>query len=229
MPLLSEQDRQNVGGRLAAITTPVTLLFFTQTFGAPETAFIAKRIVDELATLSDQLSVEEVNFILDKDRAAQYGVEGVPAIVLLRNGEDTGIRFLGAPAGYEFASLVDAAVLAGSADSGLSEDSKSLIAKHITEPAEILVFVTPTCPHCPKAVTLAHRMAAESPLIRATCVDATEFLELSQRSLVTGVPKTVVNGARDMLGALPEDVFVRAAVGAPEPASPEPPSQASPS
>jgi hypothetical protein len=69
-------------------------------------------------------------------------------------------------------------------------------------------------------VTLAHRMAVESPLIRATCVEATEFMDLSQRYQVTGVPKTVVNGTIEMLGALPESVFVRTAVGAPEQPTP---------
>lgn len=60
-------------------------------------------------------------------------------------------------------------------------------------------------------------MAVESALIRATCVEATEFLDLAERYRVTGVPKTVVNGTIEMLGALPESVFVRTAVGAPEP------------
>lgn len=217
MGLLSEQDRQVVAGHLAAITNPVKILFFTQTIGAPETALIAKQVLDEIVSLNDQLSLDEVNFILEKDRAAQYGIDGVPAVVLLRGGEDTRIRFLGAPAGYEFMSLVEAVILAGTGDSGLTEESKALIAQHVTEPTEILVFVTPSCPHCPRAVTLAHRMAVESPSIRATCVEATEFMDLAQRYQVTGVPKTVVNGRIEMLGALPEAVFVRTAVGAPEP------------
>ena len=65
-------------------------------------------------------------------------------------------------------------------------------------------------------MTLAHRMAVESPFIRATCVEATEFMDLSRRYRVTGVPKTVVNDSIEILGALPEDMFVRAALGLPE-------------
>lgn len=222
MPLLSEQDQQVVSNRLAVIKSPVKILFFTQTFDAPDTAIIAKQVLDEVVSLSDQVSLEEVNFVLEKERATTYGIEGIPAVVLLRGDEDTRIRFLGAPAGYEFASLVEAVVLAGTGESGLTPESKALVATHVTEATEILVFVTPSCPHCPRAVTLAHRMAVESPLIRATCVEATEFMDLSQRYQVTGVPKTVVNGTIEMLGALPESVFVRTAVGAPEPpASPE--------
>ena len=227
MPLLSEQDRAVVSGHLAAIKTPVTVLFFTQTIDAPDTVLVARQVLDEVVSLNDQISLEEVNFVLDRDRAAQFGIDGIPAVALLRGGEDTRIRFLGAPAGYEFMSLVEALILAGTGDSGLTAESKALIAENVTGPTDILVFVTPSCPHCPRAVTLAHRMAVESTLIRATCVEATEFLDLAQRYRVTGVPKTVVNGTIEMLGALPESVFVRTAVGAPEP--PASPGQATPS
>ena len=217
MALLSEQDRQVVRDRLAGITHPVTLLFFTQTFGAPDSVVAAKQILSEVADLNDRITVDEVNFILDKDRAAEFGIADIPAIALLRDGADTRVRFLGAPSGYEFMSLVDAVALAGGDDSGLSPASKALLAEHVTAPTEIMVFVTPTCPHCPRAVTLAHRMAVESPHIRATCVEATEFLDLSRQYRVTGVPKTVVNDAVEILGALPEDAFIRAALNLPEP------------
>jgi glutaredoxin-like protein len=221
MALLSDQDRQTVASHLAAITHPVKILFFTQTIGAPETALIAKQVLDEIVTLSERITLEEVNFILDRDRAASYGIQDVPAIALLRGEEDTRIRFFGAPAGYEFMSLVEAVILAGTDDSGLTAESKALIAEHVTGLLDILVFVTPTCPHCPRAVTLAHRMAAENENVRATCVDAQEFMELSRKYRVTGVPKTVVNGTIEMLGALPEDQFVRTALGVPPPESPE--------
>jgi glutaredoxin-like protein len=213
--LLSDSDREAVRAQLAGINHPVTLLFFTQTFGEPETARLTKQIVDEIASLNDQVTIEEVNFILDKDRAAQYGIDHIPAIVLLRDGEDTRMRFLGAPAGYEFVSLIEAVSVAGTGDSGLSDASRELIREQVTEPTNIQVFVTPTCPHCPRAVTLAHRMAVESPHIRATCVEATEFLDLSQRYRVSGVPKTVVNDSIEILGALPEDDFVRAVLTPP--------------
>jgi glutaredoxin-like protein len=210
MALLSEQDRQLIAARLATLSSPVRLLFFTQTIGAPDSTLIARQIIDELASLSDKVTVEEVNFVLEKERAAQYGVPDIPGIVLLRGEEDTRMRFLGAPAGYEFASLLEAVVLAGSNDSGLTAESRQRIAADVKDRLELLVFVTPTCPHCPRAVTLAHRMAVEHPLITATCVEATEFMELSRQYRVNGVPKTVVNGSGEILGALPEEQFVAA-------------------
>lgn len=63
---------------------------------------------------------------------------------------------------------------------------------------------------------LANRLAAESPHIRAVCVEATEFSDLSRRYQVTGVPKTVVNETIEIMGAVPEDEFVRSVVQPPE-------------
>lgn len=57
-------------------------------------------------------------------------------------------------------------------------------------------------------------MAFESSRITAACVEATEFMDLSRRYRVTGVPKTIVNGTIEILGAVPEDTFVRTALEA---------------
>jgi alkyl hydroperoxide reductase subunit AhpF len=112
-------------------------------------------------------------------------------------------------------SLIEAVVAAGTGDSGLSPESRQQIAELATGTIDIKVFVTPTCPHCPRAVTLAHRMAMESPHIRATCIEATEFIDLSRQYRVTGVPKTVINGSVEILGAVPESDFVRAVLTPP--------------
>jgi len=63
-------------------------------------------------------------------------------------------------------------------------------------------------------------MARESAHIRATCIEATEFMDLSRTFRVTGVPKTVVNESIEILGALPEEMFVREVLGLPEAESP---------
>jgi alkyl hydroperoxide reductase subunit AhpF len=142
--LLSDQDRQALREHLISLGKPVTLLFFTQTIGAPESVVLARRVLDEVAGLNDLIRIEEVNVVLERDRAAQYGIEHIPAIVLLSDGEDTRMRFLGATTGYEFMSLIEAVVLAGTDDSRLTADSRELITSHVTGPLDIQVFVTPT-------------------------------------------------------------------------------------
>jgi predicted DsbA family dithiol-disulfide isomerase len=55
-------------------------------------------------------------------------------------------------------------------------------------------------------------MAFANPHITATSVEATEFMDLSRRYRVTGVPKTIVNETIEILGALPEEQFVESAL-----------------
>ena len=59
-------------------------------------------------------------------------------------------------------------------------------------------------------------MAAANPNITADAIEATEFMDLSRKYRVTGVPKTVVNETVEILGGLPEKVFVRAVLEMPE-------------
>ena len=102
--------------------------------------------------------------------------------------------------------------VSGATDAPLSAKVSSCVAAHTT-PANISVFVTPTCVYCPRAVSLAVRMAFANPQITATTIVATEFHDLARQYRVTGVPKTVVNGDIEILGAQPEAQFVRVALG----------------
>jgi alkyl hydroperoxide reductase subunit AhpF len=87
--------------------------------------------------------VVEKNFVLDTEDRTAYGIEREPAIVVLRNGEDTRIRFLGAPTGYEFVPLVEAVLLAGTGKVELEPDSQTRLAS-VSAPMDIKVFSTPT-------------------------------------------------------------------------------------
>jgi alkyl hydroperoxide reductase subunit F len=143
MSLLSDSDQQVLKQHLAAIDAPVTLLLFTQTFGGSESGPVAKQVLDEIASLNDKIAVVEKNFVLDTDDRAKYGLEREPAIVVLRNGEDTRIRFLGAPTGYEFVPLVEAIVVAGTGQAELEQATVTRLAA-LDRPIDIKVFSTPT-------------------------------------------------------------------------------------
>jgi alkyl hydroperoxide reductase subunit AhpF len=147
MSLLSPADQEKLRESFDHMTSPVRVLFFTQTLDC-EPCVETRRILDELPPLSDKIAVEEVNFILEKDKAAQYGIDRVPALALLAHdaaGEarDTRIRFLGTPAGYEFVSLVQALMLAGGHASSLTPENRARV-DAVTTPTTIQVFSTPT-------------------------------------------------------------------------------------
>jgi len=56
---------------------------------------------------------------------------------------DSRIRFLGAPSGYEFVSLVHAVLLVGGGGSELNDASRARVAD-VGRPVTMQVFTTPT-------------------------------------------------------------------------------------
>jgi len=144
--LITPADQTKLTEAFADLTRSVTLLFFTQTLDC-ETCLQTRQILDELPPLSGRIAIEEVNFVLEKDKAAQYGIDRVPAIAVVYDeaGErrDSRIRFLGAPAGYEFVSLIQAVLLAGGRSSNLSAPSLAHLAA-VDKPVTMQVFTTPT-------------------------------------------------------------------------------------
>jgi alkyl hydroperoxide reductase subunit AhpF len=147
MGLLTPADQDQLRDALAEMLRPVRLLFFTQTFGC-ETCPQTRQILDELPPLSDKISIDEVNLVLDQDTVRQYGIDRAPAIAIVGRDEtgrahDSRIRFLGAPSGYEFVSLVQAILLVGGRESLLTPDSRRLIAA-VDMPVTMNVFTTPT-------------------------------------------------------------------------------------
>jgi alkyl hydroperoxide reductase subunit AhpF len=147
MPLLSPADQEKLRESFAEMTRPVRLLFFTQTLDC-ETCSQTRQILDELPPLSDKIAVEEVNFVLEKGKTQQYGIDRVPAIAVLGHDEagqphDSRIRFLGAPAGYEFISLVQAILLVGGRESILTAENRQRVAT-VDKPMTMQVFTTPT-------------------------------------------------------------------------------------
>ena len=209
MALLKEEDRQHLIKEFEALQNPVKLLMFTQEFECQycqETRMIA----EEVAELSDLISVEVYDFVADKEVVEQYDIDKIPAIAVLQGGDepqDYGIRYFGIPSGYEFSSIIEDVMMVSQGESGLSEETKARVAE-LKEPVHFQVFVTPTCPYCPRAVRLAHQLALESELIRGDMVEAIEFPHLSAKYQVQGVPRTVINEMVHIEGAVPEPMLM---------------------
>ncbi len=201
MALLNEAIRKEVRSALAELKEPVVLKMFTQAFECmycKET----RELVEEVAALSDKVSVEVYDFVKDSDVAQQYGIDKIPAIAVVGR-RDYGVRLYGIPAGYEFGTLIEDIRLVSAGESGLSPETRATVAK-LTRPIRIQVFITPTCPYCPRAVILAHQLAVESDLITADMVEVTEFPHLGQKYDVMGVPRTVIDETIHIEGAVPE-------------------------
>jgi glutaredoxin-like protein len=204
MAMISDKDKKAVGDRLAKLTGPVKLVMFTQEM---ECAYCkeTRELVEEVAALSDKITVEVKDFVEEEAEAKKLGVDKIPAVAVFGEGDiDYGIRFYGIPAGYEFMSLLESIEIVSKGESGLSANGRERL-KGLAKPVHLQVFVTPTCPYCPRAVVQAFRMAMESPNVTASMVEATEFPHLANKYQVSGVPHTVIGDSpQPMVGAYPE-------------------------
>ena len=205
--LLKDDITQQIREVFDGLNHPVHLMFFGSKANC-DYCDDTRQLVEEVAAISDLLSIEIYDMDADSDLAAKYNVDKTPGLVIAaKEGEqitDFGVRLAGIPSGHEFTSLIQDIVLVSNRDSGLNPQTREFL-KNLDKPVILQVFVTPTCPYCPRAVVLAHQMAMESPMIQAEMVEATEFPELSMRHNVSGVPQTTINdGKAHVVGAVPE-------------------------
>ena len=140
--MLTPRDEDAVRREFAKLAGPVKLVVFSQELAAAELCRQNEMLVREVAALSDKLSVEVLNLAIDRDRAAGYGVDQVPAIVV-EGARDYGIRFFGIPSGYEFSNLIDAIIVASTGELALTEATKATLAG-LESDVDIKVFSTPT-------------------------------------------------------------------------------------
>lgn len=141
MGLIGDSDAQEVRAIFREMVNPVKLVHFTQELNL-QYGHESRQLLEEIVQLSDQLSLEVHNFIIDQEKVAEYAIDKVPATVI-RNGKDFGIRFYGLPAGYEFSVLLDGIVRVSKADSGLQPETREKLAQ-LTQPLHLEVFSTPT-------------------------------------------------------------------------------------
>jgi glutaredoxin-like protein len=209
MSLLNAEVRKQVQDEFAALTDSVKLVVFTQDMEC-QYCTETRELIEEVAELSDKLSVEVHDFVADKAVADEYGIDKIPAVAIVADGDDAkdyGIRLYGIPSGYEFSTLIEDILMVSHRESGLSGETKALL-HDLSEPLHLQVFVTPTCPYCPRAVRLAHMMAMESDLVKGDMVEAIEFPHLSNKYQVMGVPRTVINEDTYIEGAAPEQMLM---------------------
>jgi alkyl hydroperoxide reductase subunit AhpF len=142
MALLDDAITAQLREAFAGLAGPVRLAVFSQALEEPVSLEV-QGLVEEVASLDDRLSVEARNFALDRERVAELEIERIPAIAVLGDGRDHGVRFYGLPSGYEFGTLVDAILDVSRGDSGLAPETRQALAA-LEADVRIRVFSTPT-------------------------------------------------------------------------------------
>jgi alkyl hydroperoxide reductase subunit AhpF len=142
MPVLTDEVTAELRKAFEMLTNPVRLVVFSQALADPVSEEV-KRLVEEVAALDSRLVAEPRNFVLDKERVEELGIERIPAIAVLGETTDYGIRHYGLPTGYEFGSLVESIIDVSRGASLLGEATKAALAQ-LERDVRVRVFSTPT-------------------------------------------------------------------------------------
>jgi glutaredoxin-like protein len=216
--VVDDQILKQVREAFGKLNEPVELLYF----GADQDCEYCdetRQLLEEVAAAHDKIGLSIYDVQADKELARKFNVTRAPCLVIAAKNDsevmDFGIQYSGIPSGHEFNTLINDILLVSGRDSGLSQQTRGFL-KDLDTPLLLQVFVTPSCPYCPRAVLLAHQMAMENPkMIRAEGVEATEFPELAAKFHVSGVPQTVINsGSRMVVGAVHEQNLLAQIMGA---------------
>ena len=203
--MLPDQIKEQLKEQFQDLDKEITLILFTQEFECmlcQET----RKLMEAVASLSPKINLEIYDFVKDKDKADSYKIDKIPAITIVGK-KDHQIKFYGIPAGYEFTSLIESIKMVSNETVELKGETKSFL-DSLQKDVHLQVFVTPTCPYCPSAVILAHRMAFYSDRVKADMIEASEFHHLSIKYGVQGVPRTVINDKIHQEGAAPEPLLL---------------------
>ncbi len=209
MGLLRDEDKKQIREMFnARMKEPVNIEFFTGSSGC-EYCTDTLMILKEVAELDDRITLN----VYEKENSehqlafSKFAIDKVPALTITKNGEDFRFRYFGIPSGYEFSTLLEDIMMVSSDITELSQDTISKIS-NLKDDIFIYIFITPTCPYCPRAAILSHKLAFTSPRIKAHVIESIEFPTLADKYGVSAVPKIVANDKVQFEGALPEEDFV---------------------
>ncbi len=206
MPLINDEYRKLLTTEFQKILVhDVKLIVFVKEGDDCKYCTETVTLCNELTELDKKITCEVV---MENDPlVSKHSIEKYPAIIVTGNGiEDSRVRYYGIPSGYEFSTLIEDIEAVSRTDKEIDESALAKISK-IDKPVKIKVFVTPTCPYCPRAVKIAHKFAIANPNIIGEMIETHEFQEDASKFGVSSVPHIVINDDVQFVGALPEDEF----------------------
>jgi glutaredoxin-like protein len=205
--LLNEELQNQIREFLNNMKDEVTFIFFASEKNC-ETCEQTKMLLSEISELTDKITFVEKSLENDKAHAEKYDITLAPSFVILdHEGKYKGVKFNGIPAGHEINSFLSAVIDMSGVEFGFEPEIIERI-KKIDKPVNIKVFVTLSCPHCPGAVSNAHRLAMLNDNINSEMIEAQTFYDLSQKYKVSGVPKIVINEKHELMGNQPLEAYL---------------------
>ncbi len=208
MALIGDSDQNYLRGEFSKhLRSNVELIVFTSKDASCKYCKETIQLAEEVSVLTDKIKLTVYDFNENNDIARQLGVEKYPTTLVCRDGERNGrIKYSGLPSGYEFGSLIEDIKMVSEDEAKISAKAMEMLSR-VENPVNIRVFVTPTCPYCPRAVNTAHKFAYKNEKVIGEMIMSSEFSKEAQEAGVTAVPHIVINDEVRFDGARTDEEF----------------------
>lgn len=198
-------DLATVENKFSALDHNVKLVFFTRESDCPS-CNEARQLFERLASITHKIEFQYFNFAINKEKDREYGVFTVPALAII-GAKDYGIRYYGYPRGNEVNDFLDDIILVSQGKDLLQPENVELL-RQLYNPVRLKIFMSPTCPYSLPVAKMAIKLAIASEYIKTDIIHAVEFMDLSEKYKVRGIPMTVVNEQDSFYGALDERDYI---------------------
>lgn len=137
-----------------------------------------REFLNDMVSCSSRLSLEEVE--------ASAGTHA--SFSIKKNGQPTGISFLGIPNGHEFTSLLLAVLNASGIGKNLPDEALQKRIMALRGPASLRTVASLSCTNCPDVVQALNVVALYNPLISHEFVDGGVAPDIVEKLGVQSVP-----------------------------------------
>jgi thioredoxin-like negative regulator of GroEL len=220
---MSQDDRYKeiIKREMAKLTKPAILKVFTCKEKQPAGSQITEcmdcnqfmallKIYEENS--NGMLKIEELCIDDNPEFAKKYDISRVPTILFIDEEGREIIRYLAAPQGGEIQPFIQAIFAFAGAPNYYEATIKQNLAR--IKPSTIKVMITETCPYCPQVCTIANNFAiASGGKIRTVVIDIMANPDVGQYYDAAGVPYTIINDQKTLVGMVGPNEILRALIG----------------
>lgn len=216
-----EKYREIIKREMAKLTKPVKLKVITsQSAKTDGTKIRACMDCDQFMSLlrvyeensNGLLTIEELSVDENPEFAKKYDIQRVPTILFIGQQGREYIRYLAAPQGGEIQPFIQAVFTFAGAPNYYEATIKQNLNR--IPPSTIKVMVTQSCPYCPQVVTIANQFAiAAEGKVRTVVVDIMANPDIGQYYDAAGVPYTIINDQKTLVGMVGPNEILRALIG----------------
>ena len=216
-----DKNKEIIKREMAKLTKPVKLKVFTsQKTEADGSKIRACMDCDQFMSLlrvyeensNGLLTIEELSIDDNPQFAKRYDITRVPTILFIDNSGREVIRYIAAPKGGEIQPFIQAIF----AFAGAPNYYEATIKQNINRipQSTIKIMMTETCPYCPQVISIGNLFAiASDGKIKTIVVDINANPDIGQFYDAAGVPYTIINDKKTIVGMVGAPEILKALIG----------------